>query len=79
MKEYLNLKDPWRILNPDKSHYRWRLKNVTKQSGLDYYLVSDDILAMTNQCDIGISYKSDHSVTSLEMSLNPIKRGRRYR
>ena len=78
LKEYLDLHDPWRILNPDRRQYTWRLKNLSKQSRLDYFLVSEDIIAMVKSCNIGISYRSDHSIISLEISLNQIKRGPSY-
>jgi exonuclease III len=78
LKVNLDLNDPWRILNPDRRQYTWRLKNQTKQSRLDYFLVSDDILALVKTCNIGISYRSDHSVISLEISFQQMKRGPGY-
>ena len=75
IKHYLDLNDPWRMLNPEKRQYTWRLKNVSKQSRLDYFLVSEDILALVKTSTIGMSYKSDHSIISLRISFTNLKRG----
>ena len=73
IKDYLDLNDPWRMLNPEKRQYTWRLKNLSKQSRLDYFLVSEDILALVKTSTIGISYKSDHSIISLQISFTNLK------
>ena len=78
IKHYLDLNDPWRMLNPEKRQYTWRLKNLSKQSRLDYFLVSEDILALVKTSTIGISYKSDHSIISLQISFTNLKRGPGY-
>ena len=78
IKHYLDLNDPWRMLNPEKRQYTWRLKKLSKQSRLDYFLVSEDILALVKTSTIGISYKSDHSIISLQISFTNLKRGPGY-
>ena len=74
--EDLQLLDYYRILNPDKKVYTWRKKNPFKQSRLDYFLISDILSNLVENCTIKPRYRSDHSVVVLELRFNPFKRGR---
>ncbi len=62
----MNLADCWRIMNSDTARYTWRQPNPIRQSRLDYWLVSVNILNSIENCDIQPSYKSDHSLITLD-------------
>ncbi|MEW8544166.1 MAG: endonuclease/exonuclease/phosphatase family protein, partial [Candidatus Thiodiazotropha sp.] len=74
--EARNLGDPFRILYPQKRRYTWRRKTPFQQSRLDFFLVSEDFQHYVNKCDIGISYRSDHSLVMLELSFQDIIKGK---
>ena len=54
------------------------IKNVTKLSRLDYFLLSEDIMAMVSKCNTGTSCKSGHSIVLLETAVDHAKRGPGY-
>lgn len=74
--ESRNLVDPFRVLEPLKCRYTWRRKNPLQQARLDFFLVSEDIQQNINKCDIGISYRSDHSMVILEVNFYEIVKGK---
>lgn len=74
--EIRNLKDPFRLLSPLHRRYTWRRKNPLQQARLDFFLVSDDIQQNVIRCNIGISYRSDHSMVTLEINFFDIKKGK---
>ncbi|MCU7801457.1 MAG: endonuclease/exonuclease/phosphatase family protein, partial [gamma proteobacterium symbiont of Lucinoma myriamae] len=74
--EIRNLKDPFRLLSPLQRRYTWRRKNPLQQARLDFFLVSDDIQQNVIRCNIGISYRSDHSMVTLEINFFDIKKGK---
>ena len=53
MKDELDLCDPWRIRYPVKKYYTWRQPNPFKQSRLDFFYISSELLS----CE-SISYGS---------------------
>ncbi len=71
-----NLVDCWRILNLEQMRYTWRQPNPIRQSRLDYWLISTSLLNRIDTSDIQPSYKSDHSIITLEMKPErPTRRG----
>jgi exonuclease III len=65
----MNLADVWRILNPDKRGYTWRQgKSASnlRQSRLDYWLVSINLMYDLSTVEIRTSIRSDHSMIGLE-------------
>lgn len=74
--EIRNLKDSFRILSPLQRRYTWRRTNPLQQARLDFFLVTDDIHQQVNKCKIGISYRSDHSMVTLEIDFFNIKKGK---
>ena len=65
--ESYNLRDIWRILNPDLSRFTWRNKSLKIQCRLDYFLISDDLCNLTKKCDILLAPESDHSAVSIHI------------
>ena len=69
MAEY-DLVDAYRNIHPDKKRYSWRRKNPVKQARLDYFLISNSMLEIIENCDIKPSYRSDHSIIQLNIIQN---------
>ena len=57
--------DIWRALHPDLTRFTWRNKSLKIQSRLDYFLVSQDLSALTKKCKILQAPESDHSAVSI--------------
>ena len=66
----LNFCDIYRQLYPNTRLYTWRCKNPVKQSRIDFFLASSNILDIVKSCDVKLSYSSDHSMVELELILN---------
>ena len=70
MMEKYDLKDIWRVNNLDRRRYTWKQKNPLKMGRLDYFIVSDDIVALTVGSDIITGYRTDHSIITLALNLS---------
>ena len=75
MKNNLDLCDPWRIRYPGKKYFTWRQPNPFKQGRLDFFLISSELLSLVHKSEILSGYRTDHSLISLILNLNNIKRG----
>ena len=73
--EDLQILDYYRILNPDKKIYTWRKKNPLKQSRLDFFLISDSLTNLVENCNIKPGYRTDHSIVVIEIKFNPFRKG----
>ena len=73
--EHKNLVDPFREIFPNKKRYTWRKRSPLKQSRLDFFLISDDLLPSLKDSNIESSYRSDHSIINLHLVFNDFKRG----
>ena len=51
-------------------------KNPLKQSQLDYFLTSHAMMDMIDSCDIKPSYRSDHSIIEINISISNFEIGR---
>ena len=71
-----DLSDVYRELHPSTKRYTWRRRNPVKQARLDLFLASSNILDITNNCEIKISYRSDYSTIELDLLLNKFSRGK---
>ena len=78
MKEIHDLHDPWRIQNPDEKQYTWLQRNPHKMSRLDFFLVSSDILAITDKSEIKPGYRSDHSIINLTLEISSQTKGKGF-
>ncbi len=47
-------------------------------SRLDFFLVSEDIMALISKCDIIPGYRSDHSINNIILTISNEKRGRGF-
>lgn len=50
-------------------------KNLLKQGHLDFFLISDSLTNIVENCIVKPGYGSDHSIVLLELKLNPFKKG----
>lgn len=74
--ENKNMVDCFREHNPDIKRFTWRKKKPLKQARLDFFLISDNLLPSLNKSNIESSYRSDHSITTLQLTFNDFQRGR---
>ena len=70
------LVDPFREAYPSLRRYTWRKKSPIKQARLDYFLVSQDLLTSVDKCSIEGSYRSDHSMITLDISFVQFQKGK---
>ena len=72
----LDLIHIYRSLNPNTKHYTWRRKNPLKQARLDLFLISNSMSVLASKSTIQSSYRSDHSILELDISIHKFKAGR---
>ena len=70
-----NLFDTFRELHPHLKRYTWRRKNPLKQSRLDLFLVTENMINSVVTYKIETGYKSDHSVVTLSLALDTFEHG----
>ena len=75
LKSDLDLLDPWREQHPDSKIFTWH-NSRNKQSRLDYFLISTDILSNVEKTEIHPGYRSDHSIVEIQLNFNSHERGR---
>ena len=64
--ETLELFDIWRIRNAGLNEFTWRRKKPsTIQCRLDFFLLSQCMCNIVEECKIGISFLSDHSIVQM--------------
>ena len=78
MVEKHELLDVWREFYPEKWGYTWLKFNTTKQGRLDYFLISEELLPEIPGIKLHPSYRSDHSIVSLELKTEDRKRSKQY-
>ena len=76
--EDLDLTDFWRTLNPTIHRYTWRRKKPEIHCRLNFFLISSSLICNTNQADIVLGYKTDHSMILLKITLHYNPRGCRF-
>lgn len=76
--EMNNVIDPFREIQPQLKRYTWRKRNPLKQARLDFFLTSEGINQYTEHSKVGTSYRSDHSLITLEFRFNDIFHGKSY-
>ena len=62
--------------NPDKKRFTWRRQNPIKQARLDYFLTSRSVTDIVNSCFIVPSYRSDHSIIEMTITISNFVTGR---
>ena len=68
----------WREADPEKRGYTWRKFNTAKQGRLDYLWIPEELLPEIHGIKIHPSYRSDHSIVSLELKPEDRKRREQY-
>lgn len=76
MKEEFNLIDPFRELNEFIKKYTWRKPHPLKQARLDFFLISESFMSSVQNVEILPSYRSDHSLIVMSISLNEFIKGK---
>ena len=76
IKENYCLVDPFREAYSFLRRYTWSKKSPIKQARLDYFLISQDLLASVNKSSIEGSYRSDHSMIILDISFVQFQKGK---
>ena len=77
--EALDLCDIWRVRNANLKEYTWRRRRPSLiQCRLDFFIISDSLVNMVSGITIGNSFMSDHSLVSMKLKLNNIRRGNGY-
>ena len=71
----LGLKDAWREQHPGEWRYTWGTDKLRKRSRLDFFLISEDVLNMTESTNIESGYRTDHSLIEIEILKCPSKPG----
>lgn len=72
--------DVWRVRNPASKKYTWHKDSrASKASRIDFFLISNSLIANVTECDITSSFGlSDHSAVSLVLTQNTSPRGMGY-
>lgn len=78
MKHALNLTDPWRSNNPHARRYTWVRRNPTKKARLDFFLISEELMALTEKVEINPGYRTDHCIIQLELRLTNFTKGKGF-
>ena len=75
MNSELELVDSFRQFHPNLRRFSWRKKSPFKQARFDYFLTSKNLTDLIDSCEILPSYRSDHSILKLEITINHFKIG----
>ena len=77
MNEF-DLIDVFRKIYPDKKAYSWRKFNSNKQSRLDYFLISQNLIGEIKRTAIDPGYRSDHSLVTIAIRKKEFKRDKTF-
>ena len=72
------LVDPFRENFPTLKKFTWRKRNPCKQARLDYFLISENLMQFLKKSSIESSYRSDHSMITLELNFTNFEHGNSY-
>jgi hypothetical protein len=79
LMEELELIDPWRIKYPNSRRCTWSSDSKPKKHArLDFFLVSQDLHALTDKIEILNKYRSDHCLTKLTLNFYNNTRGKGF-
>lgn len=78
MMSELNLVDCWREDHIEDIKFTWLRKNPIKQARLDFFLISNELYTIINECNIFPGYRSDHSLITLSLDLDKNIKGHSY-
>ena len=64
----IDLTDVWRVINPEVLRFTWKMQNPLQQARPGFFsLVSENVMNYVKDIDIYVWYRSDHSLTGLEL------------
>ena len=72
------MRDPFRELNPYLRRYTWRKPNELKLARLDMFLLSNTLMYFVQKVVIENIYWSEHSGIVIYMTLNKIRKKKRF-
>ena len=67
------LTDIWRQRNPNEEKFTWRNKSFKIQCRLDYFLISRQLMNLTNKCTIFFAPETDHSAIFIHLKSAELK------
>ena len=67
------LTDIWRQRNPKEEKFTWRNKSFKIQCRLDYFLISRQLMSLTNKCTIAFAPETDHSAILIHIKSEELK------
>ena len=71
-----NMTDVWRYFNPEIFRYMWSRQNPSPLAErLDYILISEPLVSLTDQVGIEPSFRSDHGIPWITLLMNQNERG----
>ena len=77
LMKILDLGGIYRTLHPDKHRFTWmKGRKESQMSRLDYFLTSPEFYGFVTEADIDISYRSDHSLITVDLNFITQERGR---
>ena len=72
------LVDPFRHLHGAIRKYTWKMLSPLQKGRLDFFLIDQNLLSFVRNCDIDISYRSDHSIIVLELQFSKQEHGKGF-
>ena len=78
IKDYFELSDVWREINPEVPRFTWRRPTPFQQSRLDFFLISEPLLSYVRDADIVPGYRSDHSFITVEFEFKQEMKHKTY-
>ena len=71
----LDLKDIWRVFNPDNKRFTWRRNKPKIHCRLDFFLTSNSLSLALTKADILPGYKTDNSLITIHLKNKNNPRG----
>ena len=65
--------DIWRQRNPNEEKFTWRYKSFKIQCRLDYFLISRQLVNLTNKCTVVFAPETDHSAIFIHLQSAELK------
>jgi len=68
-----DLTDIWKQQNPNEEKFTWRNKSFEIQCRLDYFLISRQLMNLTNKCTVAFAPETDHSAIFIHFKSAELK------
>ena len=73
-----NLVNVWRYLDAEEKQYTWRRKMTDEKARLDIFIISESLLVETKLAKISPGYRTDHSMSMLQLDFGKFEKGTTY-